>query len=53
MKQQPPLSRADALDLKSILLRAALEAEKHNRIAQAKELAEAIAAIDAELAVLR
>jgi hypothetical protein len=49
MKQQPPLSRADVLDLKSILLRAALEAERNNQIDHAEKLAREIAALDAEL----
>jgi hypothetical protein len=53
MKQLPPLPRADLLDLKSILLRAAMNAERNNRIDHAEKLAREIAALDAELAVTR
>lgn len=53
MKQPQPLPRADLLDLKSILLRAAMDAERNNRIEHARMLAEQIAAIDDELAVTR
>ena len=49
MKQPQPLCRADVLDLKSIMLRAALEAERNNRVDHAKKLAEEIAALDVEL----
>jgi hypothetical protein len=53
MKQPQPLPRADLLDLKSILLRAAQEAERSNRTEHARRLAEELANIEIELAVTR
>lgn len=53
MKQPPPLPRADLLDLKSILLRAAMEAERSKRFKDTAKLAEELAQIDMLLAVTR
>lgn len=53
MKQPQPLPRADLLDLKSILLRAAMEAERGKRTEDAAKMAAEIAQIDLQLAVTR
>lgn len=47
--KQPPLSRAEVLDLKSILERAIQTAERNNRIDHAERLAREIAELDYEL----
>lgn len=54
MTTQPqPIPRADLLDLKSVLLRAAMEAERSKRTDDAARLAREIASIDFELQVVR
>lgn len=53
MRNPQPLPRADLLDLKSILLRCAMDAERNNRIEHARKLAEEIARVEDELAVTR
>lgn len=49
MRQQALLSRAELLDLHSVLRRAAEEAERNNRTEHARRLAEELANIEFEL----
>ena len=53
MRQQAPLSRADLLDLHSVLRRAAERAEAAKRTDDAARLAAELAQIENELAVTR
>lgn len=53
MKQPQPLPRADLLDLKSVLLRAAMAAERQKRFEDTAKLAGEIAQIDMQLQVTR
>lgn len=53
MKQPLPLSRAELLDLHSVLRRAAERAERQKRFEDARLLAEEVAKLDLELAVTR
>lgn len=49
MKQPQPLSRAETLDLKSVLLRAAERAERNRDTELAAKLADEIANLDFDL----
>lgn len=53
MKQPLPLSRAELLDLHSVLRRAAERAERNRDFETARKLAEELAKLDDELAVTR